>query len=34
MDPEKTGFPVAIIDGGRNYSDGNRILVMESLGMV
>ena len=24
--PEKTGFPVAIIDGGRNYSDGNRIL--------
>jgi len=24
--PDKTGMPVIIIDGGKNYSDGNRIL--------
>lgn len=24
--PEKTGIPVIVIDGGRNYSDGHRLL--------
>ena len=24
--PDKTGMPVIIIDGGKNYSDGHRIL--------
>ena len=24
--PDKTGMPVIVIDGGKNYSDGNRIL--------